>query len=108
MPPAKRTIALRCRACGAVSDAPISLSPRHGAFDPWFGLPLWLQAPCCGEVLWAWNRGHLDFLRQYVTASLREREPNLNRSMASRLPRWIKAAKNRDEIVRCIERLTKR
>lgn len=74
-------------------------------YDPYFGLPLWLQTPCCGEVLWAFNEEHPAFLADYIAASLREREPNRNSSLASRLPAWMKRAQNRDAVLKCIEHL---
>ncbi len=79
----------------------------NGAVDPVFGLPLWLQTPCCGHVLWAYNREHLDFLAHYVAATLRERQGNKgnHHSIAVRLPRWIKSAKNRDTILNAIEEM---
>jgi hypothetical protein len=87
-------------------------SDERAALDPHFTLPLWLQAPCCGETLWAYNVGHLDFLASYVGATLRERKPDQygwsNRSLASRLPAWIKARKHRDEVLRVIARLRDR
>lgn len=73
--------------------------------DWYFRLPLWLQISCCGKTLWAYNEKHLDFLANYVGAKLRERTPNTNKSLASRLPKWIKSAKNRDEILKAIEKL---
>ncbi|MCU0240403.1 MAG: hypothetical protein MUC29_13265 [Pyrinomonadaceae bacterium] len=76
-----------------------------GNFDWYFGLPLWLQISCCGETLWAYNYKHLEFIENYVSANLRERTPNLNKSVASRLPKWIKSAKNRDEILKAIKKL---
>ncbi|MES3035245.1 MAG: TFIIB-type zinc ribbon-containing protein [Gemmatimonadota bacterium] len=81
--------------------------------DWYFHLPLWLQAPCCGEVLWAWNAAHLDFLERYVRAQLRERVPSdehgwSNRSLVSRMPRWISAAKNRSAVLATIARLRER
>lgn len=98
-----------CASCGLSKDCAerdwLRSRKAGEARDPYFGFTLWLQTSCCGELLWAYNQAHLEFLRQYVMASLREREPNRNRSIASRLPRWMKAAANRDEIARCIERL---
>jgi transcription elongation factor Elf1 len=106
-PPRRRAAQLPCDRCGHVTETTLDWAPFVAArpFDPLFGLPLWLQAPCSKSVLWAYNRPHLEFLRQYVTASLRERQPNLNRSLASRIPRWIKEASRREAIVKCIERL---
>jgi hypothetical protein len=77
-----------------------------GNFDWYFKLPLWLQISCCGETFWAYNYRHLRFLENYVAAKLRERKkPNITRSTASRLPQWIKSAKNRDEVLKAIAKL---
>lgn len=76
-----------------------------GSFDWFFQEPLWLQTKCCGETLWVYNEKHLDFIEKYVAAKLRERIPYKNNSVASRLPKWIKSAKNRENILRAIEKL---
>ena len=75
-----------------------------------FHLPLWIKAPCCGHELWAYNYHHLSWLKKYVGAELRERKENksygwLNRSLGSRLPSWIKDAKNRSSILDAIRKL---
>lgn len=70
--------------------------------DARFGLPLWLVTGCCGgEVLWARNEVHLDYLEAYVAASLRDRSGGLS----MKLPTWMKRASNRDEVLRAISRL---
>ncbi|SDN97305.1 hypothetical protein SAMN05660199_01000 [Klenkia soli] len=67
-----------------------------------FGVPLWLVTECCGgRVLWARNEEHLDYLRAYVTATLRDRSGGLS----TKLPTWMKRAGNRDEVIRAIARL---
>ena len=77
--------------------------------DPFFGLPLFLQAPCCGNVLWAWNLEHLDLLTTIVGAALRERDRastvTSNDTLLGKLPRWVKAAKNREAVLACAGRL---
>lgn len=80
--------------------------------DSWYNLaPItvemedFLKISCCGHTLWAMNLEHLDFLERYVESSLRERIPNINKSLASRLPQWIKSSKNRNEILKGISRL---
>ena len=75
------------------------------SFDWYFRLPLWLEISCCGETLWAYNEKHLEFIESYVAAKLRERIPFKNKSLASRLPQWIKSAGNREEILRAIGKL---
>ena len=74
--------------------------------DPHFGLPLWLQRPFGDEVLWAVNGRHLAFLRDYIAASLREREPYRNQSVASRLPAWMGRSTKRGALLTAIERLS--
>jgi hypothetical protein len=76
-----------------------------GPTDWYFHRPLWLQTPCAGDTLWALHAKHLAFLERYVRASQRRRTPNVNRSAASRLPGWIKGAKERDDVLHAIERL---
>ena len=99
-----------CRQCGKVGH---EREVKQGAFDPLFGLPLWLQASCCGKTLWAFNRRHLAFLREYVAATDRRR-PRVeaggtrNALLSSRLPRWMILARNREEVLRGLRRLDKR
>lgn len=96
-----------CPSCGLVTRLSTeSILERFGsAIDPTFGLPLWLQVPCCGATLWAYNGEHLNRLRQYVAAGLRERTANLKWSIFSRLPAWMTSAKNRDAVLAGIGRL---
>lgn len=68
-------------------------------------IPLWFTASFKDHVLWAYNREHLEFLRDYVQGMLREREPNHNGSLVSRLPAWMKSAKNRETLGALVERL---
>jgi hypothetical protein len=115
---------LTCPACGYAQDwrpparwVPIITGPQAvrsppadaiivgGAFDWYFHQPLWLQTPCVGHTLWAYNAQHLEFLEQYVAAELRERRPNVNRSLASRLPRWMLEAKHRSDVLSGLRRL---
>ena len=82
-----------------------------GAADAYFHEPLWLATPCLGgEVLWATNARHLAFLRQYVEATDRRAPERAdtgarNATLASRLPRWLKLAKNRAAVLAAIDTL---
>lgn len=76
-----------------------------GSVDWYFRLPLWLEISCGGETLWAYNQKHLEMLESYVGAKLRERTVKGRNSFLSKLPKWIKSAKNRDEILKAIARL---
>jgi hypothetical protein len=80
------------------------------AADPYFHLPLWLKASCGDEVLWAYNERHLDFIDSYVGAVNRRREPRLptgprNALLESRLPRWLKLARNRAAVLAAVAKL---
>ena len=103
-----------CAHCGASEKKSINgLPPYQYAPDLHQRLDLWLQTPCCGRVLWALNEAHLRFLEQYVSADLRQRNPDVNygwanQSLAGRLPRWITSQENRDEVERCLRRLRAR
>jgi hypothetical protein len=79
-----------------------------GPFDWYFHYPLLLQEKCCGEVLWACNHKHLEFLESYVQA--KQRKDNLeefggNRTLASRLPSWMISAANRDRVLKAIAKM---
>ena len=103
---------LTCTRCAHVADWHGDRIATGDAHDPHFGLPLWLRAPCCGQTLWAYNPRHLDFLADYIGATLRERARGdhgwANASLASRLPKWMQLARHRDEVRKGIERLRAR
>ena len=103
-----------CKACGSYKDWAESTISRTWKNEPpvddYFHYPLWLQAPCCGQTLWAYNFKHLDFIEAFVSARLREsqRDENdlwSNRSLFSRLPRWIQSAKNREAVLKVINKI---
>jgi len=104
----RQTIEAECPTCHKRTTLPICWveEPFSGdAIDPAFGLPLWLQTRCSGHTLWAYNRRHLSELQGYVAATLRERVANGKWTMFARLPHWVKSAKNRDAVLRCLSRL---
>ena len=66
----------------------------------------WLQAPCRGETLWAFNGPHIDFLERFISAGLREREcvawGGVGFEPENRLPRWMQSAKGREAILKTL------
>lgn len=71
-----------------------------------FGLKLYLTAHTRLGNLYIHNPEHLQVLKSFVLADLRERTQNTgNSSYFSRLPAWIKSARNRKEILKAILRL---
>jgi hypothetical protein len=105
--------ALSCSGCGFnrsgwPNGASIPPSIRLGEpFDPYFGYPLRLQKPLGREVLWAYNRRHLAFLRAFIGAGIRPKTPHANASLASRLPAWMKKATRRAHLLKGIASLEK-
>ena len=114
LPPWVAARRLVCVECGLIRETDgLNGVGVGGESDGYFGEPLWLRTPCCGETLWAINRRHLERLEAFVGAKLREQERDpqhgwSNRSMANRLLGWMKAGKNRAEILRAIEKLKER
>jgi len=95
-----------CSGCGHSAQWSGRSTEWGGPIDPFFRLPLWLRADCRGHTLWAFNEPHLDLIEAYVAADLRERGHGPHRmSLVSRLPGWLKSAKNRDEVLRTIRRI---
>jgi hypothetical protein len=94
---------LVCEHCGYTRDWEGREISRYQSHDWYFGQPLWLSIACCGDTLWAFNERHLSFLADYVSADLRSRSPR--RALASQLPAWVKSARNRADILKCIDRL---
>lgn len=95
---------LSCQHCGYVKEWEGKKVAQFGDGRDWyFGVPLWLQVPCCGESLWAFNDRHIQFLEDFVSASFRE--THFGASLASRLPEWMKLGRNRVEVLKCMDKL---
>lgn len=105
-PPLARIV---CLACGYSKDSQEAGFCGEGPVDGYFGLPLWLQIPCCGHTLWAFNTRHLELVEQFVAASLREKSgmawAHLGYTLVDRLPEWIQRGNNRAAILHCIAKL---
>lgn len=111
-----RPARLICRHCGVTRAQRLAPGVTRGyrlaadGRDPYFGLLLWLATPTRHGVLFAFNADHLAALQAIVGARLRERHtlpPTSlrNATMLSRLPRWMKLARNRDEVLHGLARL---
>jgi hypothetical protein len=91
-----------CWQCGYTKDWHGQRIAFEYQYDSYFGLPLWLQTRVGDHILWAYNRRHLEFIEAFVCAGWR------NNSLSSRLPDWIKVAKNRTSILKSIDKLKQR
>lgn len=107
----KDKVELKCSTCKQEKRYDVSPSLTYAnkiqATDPYFGLQLWLQIPLDDNILWAYNYDHLHYLKAYVAAKLREERVVTKYSMTQNLPNFIKLARNRDRVLKAIERLEK-
>ena len=108
-------ITIPCPHCGITrtfeprnEETLLQYDSRGSVCDPIFNLPLWLQTDVRGNVLWAYNREHLEHIKEYVDSKLRERQTMAYTTMVERLPNFIKSAKNRDHILKAIDKLMRK
>ena len=99
----------RCAQCDRSTEVTVTTRPLRDAepADPHFGLPLRLVESTRAGLLWAYNAEHLQALHEYTSATLREGRGH-HRSMFSRLPQWMKLARNRVLLQRAVARLQRR
>jgi hypothetical protein len=105
--PVRSARELTCDRCLARRPSGSVVLVRGGARDPFLHEQLWLQTPCGGHVLWAFNEAHIDFLGAVVQAKLRENAPgsHVTANYGGRLPRWVLDRKNRGEVQKALDRL---
>ncbi len=74
--------------------------------DQWYNLPIWFQKDVNGNLFWAYNLEHIEYLERYIKADLRERPftNGFNMTMVARLPQFVKAAKNREKLLKILKK----
>jgi transcription elongation factor Elf1 len=109
------SLAVSCLNCGTSrvhrvrnEEYMSTYNPAALGLDPIFHLPLWLQKNVRGNLLWAYNRSHLHDVKEYVGAKLRERRTTRYTTMVEKLPTFIKEAKNREAILKAIEKMERK
>lgn len=122
VPAPTTTVNISCVSCGyhkklnpITSSGPFSwdgITPSaFGSFggdvDPYFLFPLWYKTLIGENVLWAYNLAHLELLEKHIKADLRTRNglENRNKSVASRLPKWMTSRKKRAAVLKKINAL---
>jgi hypothetical protein len=81
---------LSCTGCGHASERYRHADVcRRTAVEP--RVELWLQTPCAGRVLWAFDAAHIAALELHVGARLRMDPvgPGTAVTMLARLPSWM-------------------
>jgi len=102
---------ISCKSCGFFRHkSDHNMLIWKDGFDPYFGFSLWLKTPAVGNIVWAYNKRHLDLLRSYISSNTRPRKLYVsgprNSTVGSRLPKWISAKKNRPSILKALEKLS--
>ena len=108
----KESIAVKCKKCGVTQNYEPRNIPQEWIFsdtgksnEMYFGLPLWLSSNFRSYNFWAYNYEHLEYLKKYISANLRERNNRTHSTMVEKLPDWMKSNKNREKIIKIIEEL---
>ncbi len=111
----KQTLAVKCRECNHTENYEPRNIPLVWQYpydgeptDGYFRLPLWLSEDFRGNTFWAFNYEHLDYLKRYISADLRERNDRKYWTMVEKLPEWIKSAKNRGKLLKLIDKLERK
>jgi hypothetical protein len=106
-------VKVKCPYCGELiagdvvkdmNEQKIIFQNVRNAEDPYFHYPLYFQAQYRGKVIWALNREHLQYLITYLSADIRTASEALEYQF-SKLPTFMKTAKNRDGIVKLLMKL---
>ena len=73
-----------------------------------FDAGLWFTAPFKNHLFWAYNQEHLTYLEQYIAAKLREHADRSHFTLLEKLPKFYHEAKNREGLLKLIEKLKKK
>lgn len=72
------------------------------------GTALWLEQPFKDDVVWAYNYAHLDYLDNYIAATLREHKDRTHFTLLEKLPKFYHEAKNRSALLKLIKKMRNR
>jgi len=108
----KESIGIKCKNCGITQDYEPKNVVQEWMFstigkpsENYFGLPLWISSNFKTFSFWAFNYEHLEYLKKYIFADLRERNNRIHWTMVEKLPVWMKSGKNRDKLIKIIKEL---
>lgn len=104
-----KTARLFCTQCGYNKEVSMMLD-KHAtllsAAHDYFDAPLWLQLPFRSkEVFYAFNSEHLLYLEQYIAADIRESKNRTHFTLIEKLPKFYHDAKNRNDLLKIIQKL---
>ena len=98
---------LYCFSCGYSKECSTKYGKGyiHLPANAYFGAELWLKERFRDNWIWAYNYEHLNYLEQYISAGLRERQNRTHFTMVEKLPSFIQSAKNRDALIKLIGKM---
>ncbi|PUB35601.1 hypothetical protein C8J95_101278 [Elizabethkingia sp. YR214] len=106
------SLPVKCEACDSIFQIQsktekyvLNYSTKEAGLirDKVFGCPFYFQEDFKGNLFWARNMEHLLEMENYISSELRTRLPYKMR-MVERLPTFIKEAKNRDAILKILQK----
>lgn len=75
------------------------------AAHEYFNVALWLQVPFKNDHFFAYNDAHLEYLERYIGATLREHKNRTGFTLLEKLPKFYHDAKNREPLLKLIQKL---
>jgi predicted RNA-binding Zn-ribbon protein involved in translation (DUF1610 family) len=98
-----------CTQCGFNKEVSMMLDEHAtllAAAHTYFNATLWLQLPFRSkEVFFAYNGDHLLYLEQYIAAEIRETKNRTHFTLIEKLPKFYHDAKNRNDLLKIIQKL---
>lgn len=71
----------------------------------YFHADLWLQHSFKEDIFYAYNAEHLEYLENYISATLREHKDRTGFTLLEKLPKFYHEAKNRNALLKIIKKL---
>lgn len=82
---------------------------NNSNLEKYLNYNLWLQGDIKGNIFWAYNYEHLNHLKNFIEAKIREKiEERYFMTITEKLPKFIKSSKNRDRLLKLIEELERK
>lgn len=110
-------IKLKCIVCNQIKEFKpkileipfVANTDNKVCTEMWFNAELWYQTGIGRNVFLAFNLEHLIYMEKYIKADLRERNALVTYSstLVAKLPKFIKEAKNREKLLKIIEKWKK-
>lgn len=104
----KDLVVIRCDNCGVSHKFEPKISEYYTFEDLIESYGLWYEESFRGHRFWALNPDHLSYIENYVKAELRERHGHSGQSMLEKLPEFIKSGKNRQALLKLIDKMKKK